>query len=346
MPEPHDHNRDDDLRPDPYLEVSWNGRIKKKRRRKPRRSDPASNPNWVSATDQFMGQNRAPFPQAPDYQSAPAQPHPQQKVQAQPVHAQQVHTQPAQQQVPPQQPGAVRPPQGPGGYQPARPRPQAPQQQGPPRRFSEAAGLQRSRAKRKKSIVPIYLFVFVIAFIFITVTNQLTKPTIPSVPTPPSVTSSSALSGEREDDPVDIEFIDLAPGEMADYGGKEIVIDNITDDISQWYDPQVSEIKDGVYLTFEVEFTNNRNYEAVLFEGLGWSDGNDYLRESQVYSCRLTPRTEMPRYGTTRLKPGESATERHCVHVPQMSIWLDPGYLWIDGFDEVFRWEVPQDALN
>src|SRR5690625_712733 len=112
MPEPHDHNRDDDLRPDPYLEVSWNGRIKKKRRRKPRRSDPASNPNWVSATDQFMGQNRAPFPQAPDYQSAPAQPHPQQQVQAQP----------AQQQVPPQQPGAVRPPQGPGGYQPARPR--------------------------------------------------------------------------------------------------------------------------------------------------------------------------------------------------------------------------------
>src|SRR5690625_2646068 len=216
MPGPHGHNRDDDLRPDPYLEVSWNGRIKKKRRRKPRRSDPASNPNWVSATDQFMGQNRAPFPQAPDYQSAPAQPHPQQQVQAQPVHAQQVHTQPAQQQVPPQQQEAVRPPQGPGCYKPARPRPQAPQQQGPPPRFRAAAGLQRSRAKRKKSIVPIYLFVFVIAFIFITVTNQLTKPTIPSLPVPPSVTSSAALSGEREDDPVDIEFIDIAPGEMAD----------------------------------------------------------------------------------------------------------------------------------
>src|SRR5690625_1187807 len=269
MPGPHGHNRDDDLRPDPYLEVSWNGRIKKKRRRKPRRSDPASNPNWVSATDQFMGQNRAPFPQAPDYQSAPAQPHPQQQVQAQPVHAQQVHTQPAQQQVPPQQPEAVRPPQGPGGYKPARPRPQAPQQQGPPRRFSEAAGLQRSRAKRKKSIVPIYLFVFVIALIFITVTYQLTKPPIPSVPTPPSVTSSVALSCEREDEPVDIEFIDYAPGEMAHYGEKEIVIDNITDDISQWYDPQVGEMKDGVYLTFEGEFTNNRDYEAVLFEEIG-----------------------------------------------------------------------------
>src|SRR5690625_5264293 len=283
MPEPHDHNRDDDLRPDPYLEVSWNGRIKKKRRRKPRRSDPASNPNWVSATDQFMGQNRAPFPQAPDYQTAPAHPHPRRRVQAQP----------AQQHAPPQQPGAVRPPQGPGGYQPARPRPQAPQQQGPPRRFSEAAGLQRSRAKRKKSIVPIYLFVFVIAFIFITVTNQLTKPTIPSVPTPPSVTSSSALSGEREDDPVDIEFIDLAPGEMADYGGKEIVIDNITDDISRWYDVSSSELQDGTYLTFEVEFTNNRNYEAVLFEGLGWSDGKEYLRQNQTYSCRQIGRAHV-----------------------------------------------------
>src|SRR5690625_3910536 len=194
MPDPHGHNRYNDLRPDPYLEVSWNGRIKKKQRRKPRRSDPASTPNRVSATDQFMGQNRAPFPQAPDYQSAPAQPHPQQQVQAQPVHAQQVHTQPAQQQVPPQQPGAVRPPQGPGGYQPARPRPQPPQQQRPPRRFSEPARLQRSRAKRKKSIVPIYLVLFVLAFIFITVTNQLTKPTIPSLPVPPSVTSSAALS--------------------------------------------------------------------------------------------------------------------------------------------------------
>lgn len=336
MPGPHGHNRDDDLRPEPYLEVSWNGRIKKKRRRKPRRSDPASQPNWVSATDQFMGQNRAPFPQAPDYQSAPAQQHPQQPVQAQPV----------QQQVPPQQPGAVRPPQGPGGYQSERPRPQVPRQPGPPQRFSEAAGLQRSRANRKKSIVPIYLFVFVIAFIFITVANQLTKTTVPPVSTPPPVFSSSALSGEREDDPVDIAFIDLAPGEMADYAGKEIVIDNITDDISRWYDVSSSELQDGTYLTFEVEFTNNRNYEAVLFEGLGWSDGKEYLRQNQTYSCRLTPRTEMPRYGTTRLKPGESATERHCVHVPQMSIRMDPGYLWLDGFEEVFRWEVPQDALN
>src|SRR5690625_1105110 len=270
MPEPHDHNRDDDLRPDPYLEVSWNGRIKKKRRRKPRRSDPASNPNWVSATDQFMGQNRAPFPQAPDYQSAPAQPHPQQQVQAvhaQQVHAQQVHTQPAQQRVPPQQPGAVRPPQGPGGYQPARPRPQAPRQPGPPQRFSEAAGLQRSRANRKKSIVPIYLFVFVIAFIFITVANQLTKTTVPPVSKPLPVLSPSPVSGELEDYPVDIACIDLAPGDMAYCAGKEMVIDNSADDSARWYDVSSSQLLDGTYLTFEVEFTNNRNQEAVLFEG-------------------------------------------------------------------------------
>src|SRR5690625_2579677 len=63
----HDHERDDDLRPDPFIDVSWSGRIKKKRRR---RSDPESQANWISPTPQEDGQHDANAPR----QTAPTQP--------------------------------------------------------------------------------------------------------------------------------------------------------------------------------------------------------------------------------------------------------------------------------
>lgn len=304
----HDHDRDDNLRPDPFIEVSWSGRIKKKKRQRelPKMYQPqVENPVGQTPAAQPMP------PRGPQYSGGAAQQVPR-----------------APQAGPHVPPGA--PPRPPTG----RPTPQRPR---PPQNLPQRPR-KGGAARFFVTITALGIFFFVLRgpgfFNFL----RAERPSFPTYPSP--------TAPQFDYDPA---AVTLEPGDTADNDKFLATVTNFTTDYEEFYTlyPEFAETDE--YLVFELEVENTREIPSIFFYSMGWSTGETPDYSQQTRSCQLKPLSEdddVDIFDTTVIDEGETLSAHQCVLLPDDFDPEEPGYIYVTGLLEDFRWKIPADVFN
>lgn len=286
---PHDHERDDDLRPDPYIEVSWSGRIKKKKRRR---------------TDKHLYQ-----PQVEQTTRSAAQP----------------------QTARPQSP------------QPARPR-TAP----------------RPSPGRPNKKFPFVFFTVIFFFILLQVPNLLpnllkARPTStpsasPELPqfTPPSFPPiEGPTMPEDAMDELEIAVFTYDLGAWASNRPFITSVQNVTTNVEEHF--ELDPADNGLYLAFEIGIINSSIDEEYFDFPTGWTENRADPQARQVTTCGLEPTGDdisVEEITSVLVPTDETFDIYHCVKLPDDFDPDDPGYLFIDSFEEKTWWRIPEEIFN